>query len=139
VIRAILQRCESTDEGTFGRLSVKGVDFFSGELPWRNNASNISCIPSGIYRVKWTLSPRFKRFMYLVTEVKSRSGIRFHSANLCGDKSLGLRCQLNGCISLGQNIGFIDGQRALLFSKPAIRRFEKLLDKQDFDLEIRDA
>jgi len=50
-----------------------------------------------------------------------------------------LRSQLNGCIALGERKGWIDGQKALLISAPAIRRFEECFAGKAFTLEIRDA
>lgn len=66
--------------------------------------------------------------MYLVDGVPSRAGIRFHSANLAK--------QLNGCVSLGERLGTIDGVKAVLLSKPAIRKLEKLANGREFTLEI---
>ena len=138
-MRAVLERLESSDHGTFGRLTMPGLSLFTGELPDRGNAPSISRIPAGIYPVRWTWSPRFKRFMYLVDEVPDRTGVRFHSANLMGDASLGFRCQLNGCIAPGERLGWMDGQKAVLLSAPAVRRFETLMNGKPFELEIRDA
>lgn len=137
-MRALLERLESTDQGTFGRLTAPGVTLFTGELPDRDNAPNISCIPAGAYRCAWTFSPAFKRFMYLVIPVIGRSGIRIHSANYMGDAPP-WRKQLNGCIALGEKLGWIDRQKAVLLSAPAVRRFETLTQHQPFDLEIRNA
>lgn len=47
----ILKRFISTDKGTFGILTVEGKKFFTVEKPWVNNTSNISCIPSGEYKL----------------------------------------------------------------------------------------
>ncbi len=74
--------------------------------------------------------------MYLISQVPSRAGIRVHTANFMGDKSKGLKCQLNGCISLGSRLGKIDGQKAVLLSAPAIRKFEQVMNGQPFLLEI---
>lgn len=137
--KLILERCETSEQGTFGRIQVGGVSFFTGELPWRENKNDLSCIPEGAYLCKWTLSPRFKRFTYELIKVPKRVAIRKHSANFMGDFRLGLKCQLNGCISLGEKLGFMDGQKALLLSAPAVRRFEKLMNKEPFILEIRNA
>lgn len=134
--RIILERFETSDQGTFGRIQIGNETFYTGELPWRDNASNISCIPSGLYECRFTMSARFKRRMYLVSGVNNRSGIRIHSANLMGAKDLGYRCQLNGCISLGERLGVIEGQKAILVSSPAVRRFESLMNGQNFILEI---
>lgn len=136
---AILTRLESSDQGTFGRIVAAGIALFTGELPWRENRPSISCIPVGLYRVVWTFSPRFRRFMYLVDGVVGRSGIRKHPANLMGDAALGYRSQLNGCIALGERLGWLDGQKAVLLSAPAVRRFEEAMKRRPFVLEVRNA
>lgn len=139
--RLTLNRLESSDQGTFGTIIVPDNEwvhyFYTGELPWRDNTSNVSCIPTGVYKCAWTYSPRFRRHMYLVDGVKARAGIRKHSANFMGDDSKGFRRQLNGCIALGEKLGWIEGQKALLLSAPAVRRFEALLGGQPFELEIK--
>ncbi len=132
----LLRRTESSDHGTFGVLSFPGFSCFSGELRDFNNAPNLSCIPTGVYNCSWTYSERFKRMMYLVKNVPNRGGIRIHSANFMGDDSKGFKRQLNGCIALGEKIGQIEGQKALLLSKPMVRRFETLMAGNDFILEI---
>lgn len=135
--RVTLTRMESGDQGTFGRLVARGQAFFTGELPWRDNAPNVSCIPAGLYECRWTMSARFKRQMYLIHPVTGRSGIRKHSANLMGDAALGYRAQVNGCIALGERLGWIDRQKAVLLSVPAVRRFESLMGGESFDLEVK--
>lgn len=136
---AILTRLDSSDQGTFGRLTAPGLSLFTGELPWRDNFASVSCIPAGIYRCYWTYSPRFRRMMYLVDGVPLRSGIRKHPANFMGDAALGFRSQLNGCIALGEKLGWMGGQKALLVSAPAVRRFEKHMGGRPFILEIKNA
>jgi hypothetical protein len=137
MIRATLQRLETGDQGTFGRFSLPdGRAWFSGELPDRGNAPNVSCIPAGLYRVLWTWSPAFRRMMYLVAAVPGRSGVRIHAANYMGDRAKGHRCHLNGCIALGQRLGHIENQKALILSGPAITAMESALDRKSFELEI---
>ena len=75
--------------------------------------------------------------MYLVDGVRGRAGIRFHAANLMG--AAPFRSQLNGCIALGERLGHIEGQKALLLSAPAMRRFETYFAGQSFTLEIQDG
>ena len=139
--KAILERLESSDEGTFGILQIEDNEFryyfYTGELPWRKNRANTSCIPPGIYTAFWTKSPRFGRCMYLVDEVKNRGGIRFHSANFMGDRKKKFRSQLHGCIALGEKLGWLDGQKAILVSRPATRKFEKIAGGVPFELEIK--
>ena len=127
--RVILKRRPSIPMGTFGVISVDNLVLFTVELPWKDNANNVSCIPTGKYRCSWTKSPRLKKFTYEVTNVKGRSGIRIHSANFA--------YQVLGCIALGEKNGVMDKKRGVFSSVSAIRRFEKLLDKQDFILEVR--
>jgi hypothetical protein len=134
IVRLIRQ--DQSDQGTFGVLLAKGKKFYTGELPWHENKPNISCIPTGRYRAYWDYSPRFKRKLYGVVPVSKRAGIRVHSANLMGDKQLGFLCQLNGCIALGYKLGFIDGQKAILLSAPAIREFQSLMEYKTFEMVI---
>lgn len=128
---------EST-HGTFGRWIMPDFSLFSGELMWQDNRPNVSRIPCGRYKGIWTFSPRFQRGMYLIVPVDGRSGIRIHLGNFFGVKALGLKCQFNGCIGLGERLGYLGGQKSLLCSAPAIRRFERYMDGKPFDLEIID-
>jgi len=133
----VIERAETGDQGTFGRLYAPGgFRRYTGELPNRANAPNLSCIPAGTYMVEWTFSPVFRRFMYILLGTAPRAGIRAHSANFMGDKAKGYRAQLNGCIALGERLGWLDGQKALLLSAPAVRTFEMTMQRQPFELEI---
>lgn len=131
-----LERADSSDQGTFGRVFAPGLVLFSGELPWRDNAPEISCIPVGRYETEWAWSQHFRRMMYLLLDTDPRGGIRAHSANYMGDVSKGYKAQLHGCISMGEKVGVMDGQKALLLSAPAVRRFESALKFEPFILEI---
>lgn len=52
---------------------------------------------------------------------------------------MGFRTQLNGCIALGERFGYLDGQKAVLLSQPAVRRLQSFFDGRPFQLEIRNA
>jgi hypothetical protein len=136
---AILSRFDRGDQGNFGRLIAGAFSCFTGELPWRNNAPSISCVPIGIYSVVWAWSPRFQTFKYRLLEVPARAGVLKHAANMMGDVALGVRAQLNGCIALGERLGWMDRQKALLLSQPAVRMFEDYMGRKPFLLEIRHA
>jgi hypothetical protein len=131
-----LERLETGPEGTFGRLWLSGKTYYTGELPFRDNLSSISCILPGRYKVAWAWSPRFRRHTYRLLGTDPRAGILVHSANLMGDRAFGFRSQLNGCIALGKKLGWIEGQKALLLSRPAVSDFEAVLNRQPFELEI---
>jgi hypothetical protein len=142
--KVVLERIETSDEGTFGRITIGKQTFYSGELPWRGNASNRSCVPLGIYPCVQTLSPRFHRFLYLLQHTDSRSNVRIHPANFMGDRELRdpatgklkYHSELNGCIALGMHFGEMLGQKAVISATTAIRLFHESLDNKPFVLEI---
>lgn len=137
-----LQRLQTGDQGTFGRVLVPamsgrpGFALYTGELPDRGNQSDISRVPDGEFDTVWAWSDHFRRMMYLLLGTDPRAGIRAHSANFMGDLSMGYKRQLNGCIAFGEKVGVMDGQRALLLSAPAVRRFESHMEQKPFRLEI---
>lgn len=125
-----------SDEGTFGHLTTDVFTCHTGELPWRDNHSGKSCIPVGAYECRWAYSAHLGHDCYHVTNVPHREGILIHSANYMGDVDKGLRAQVSGCIALGNSIGILNTQRAILGSKKTIAAFEALLDKKPFTLVI---
>jgi hypothetical protein len=132
-----LQRLQSGDQGTFGRIVTPGgLILFTGELPERDNQSDVSCISAGTYDAMWAWSDHFRRMMYLLLGTNPRAGIRAHAANFMGDATKGYKKQLNGCIALGEKVGVMDGQKALLVSAPAVRRFESHMQYKSFTLEV---
>lgn len=54
-----------------------------------------TAIPYGTYKVELSMSPKFKRFLPMVLDVKHFTGIRIHRGNTAEDSS--------GCIILGEN------------------------------------
>lgn len=126
----------STPDGTFGVMLLDDhSSFCTGELPWKNNANGVSCIPAGTYTCHWIDSPKHG-WCYQILNVPNRSMIEIHSANWMGDVSKGKLSQLLGCIALGITIGQLNGQTALLRSKQAIADFEANLKQADFQLTI---
>lgn len=131
-----ISRVESTDEGTFGVVALKGMSCYSVELPWRDNQRQVSCIPTGKYLCKLVNSPRFGK-VYQVTGVPGRSNILIHPANVAGDVSKGFKTELQGCIALCGRLGWIKGQRAGLLSRPTVAQFMSIMGGNPFELEIR--
>ena len=129
-----LLRLHSDADGTFGLLSVPGVDrpLFTIERPWANNAPSISCIPTGRYRCGWTYSPRFRRRMYLVEGVPGRSGIRWHGGNT--------RADTHGCICPGRKIAYFakPGLWGVVNSRSSLLRMERALERKAFVVVIDD-
>lgn len=67
--------------GTNGALFHQGKFIcFMIELPWKENARNISCIPDGRYELALWYTDRFKHHL-VVKNVPGRSGILVHTAN----------------------------------------------------------
>ena len=148
-----LKRFRSDDQGTFGKIRGNGLVLFTEELPQRKNKRGKSCIPpmkgepKKKYKVTYCYSPHFRRKMYLIMGVDGRSGVRIHSGNLAGDRELGWFSHSYGCPLLGEKYGYFYvkkgqrsvKQRAVLVSRPAIRRFEKHMGYRDFMLEVSNA
>lgn len=66
------------------------------EDAWRDNETNISCIPEGVYKILRVKSQRFGD-TYTVDAVEGRSLIRFHWGNTIEDTE--------GCILVGLKFG----------------------------------
>lgn len=131
-----LQRTETSDQGTFGKLITDcGSEYCAGELPERNNQSGISCIPAGTYYCLWQFSPKHG-LCYHVLDVPGRSDIEIHVANFVGDVNKGLKSDLLGCITLGMSIGILDGQKAIISSRGAVSRFQGDMLLEEFQLVI---
>ncbi len=127
--KVILERKESGDSGTFGILSVSDFSCYSGELPFRDNHPDTSCIPTGTYTCEWTHSPRLNKETYEVLNVPDRAGIRIHSANYPE--------QLLGCIALGSTKQVVDGKTGVFNSRETVAKFETLMNKEKFSLEVK--
>lgn len=135
-----LQRHSTGDDGTRGTLAVSdGDEEFTCEtleLPWRDNAPMISCIPSGEYECDFNWSNGLRRFCYLLRAVPGRSGVRIHSGNYAGDKSKGFKTHVQGCILLGKRAGKVGGQTAVFDSVVAVREFQDFMGEEPFTLRI---
>lgn len=136
--KVLLLRLVNSDTGSEGVILFHGKSLLTLELPWRNNAVGLSCIPEGAYTVKWWKSPS-KGWCYRVYGVPNRNYILIHSATFAGDHTKGLRTDLLGCIALGQQRGTYKGQRGIFISRPAVRFFNETMNKQDFILEVKNA
>lgn len=131
-----LFRTVTSDQGTEGFLSTfDGFSCKTLELPWRDNQRGISCIPSGEYITTIRQSNKFGK-KYWVTNVQDRTWILIHSGNVAGDVSKGYRTHVQGCILLGEKLGFLYNQRAVLNSRIAVRRFMEYMNYEQFKLHI---
>ncbi|MDD5543883.1 MAG: DUF5675 family protein [Acidobacteriia bacterium] len=125
----VLKRISYTEHGTFGVLLLSEIPFaVTIELPWKDNAKNVSCIPMGIYRCCLTWRADGTR-TFRVMNVPERDDILFHKANTIAD--------LKGCIGIAEEFGEMGGKPAVLSSGRGFREFmEKLAGLDSFDLEV---
>lgn len=83
-----LIRVEASEICIRGALLLDGrIQCVTLELPWRNNQTDISCIPQGVYR--YTREPQQIR----IHDVPQRTGILIHIGNSATD--------IEGCIAVG--------------------------------------
>jgi hypothetical protein len=124
----ILERHAYLPHATIGRLH--GFPFeplWTMENPWKNNQTNVSCIPEGYYRCRKRVSPKFGE-TYEVLNVPDRSHILFHAGNRPRDTE--------GCILVGNKIS--EAQYAIVESRSALTRlFDFLGDEYEFRLTVR--
>lgn len=92
-----------TIEDTVRDLNKNGK-FDNGE----KKVHSKTAIPYGTYEIKWTYSPRFKKYTPQLTSVPSFEGIRVHAGNTSADTE--------GCLILGENkqVGKVLNSRATI-------------------------
>ena len=95
-----LQRYLFTDTYTMGLLFIDGIFFcdtiedkFRGNNLKNNKVAGETCIPYGVYTVKITYSPKYKKNMPQILDVPYFTGIRIHSGNTAKDSE--------GCVICG--------------------------------------
>jgi len=84
---------------TLGRLEIAGMRCFTLELPDKNNAKNISCIPAGVYKAVKRKSPKNGLVVELIG-VPNRTNIQIHAGNYTS--------QIEGCILVGKSITYMN-------------------------------
>lgn len=135
-------RGPSTDQGTFGQAEFLTGKWTSMELPWRDNAEDVSCVPPGTYLAKFQFSPHFNKQLYHLVDVPGRTNCMLHPANWAGDKALGYYCELEGCAALGRTVGELKRpdngqlQQALILSGAAITEFMLMAIGADIQVVI---
>ena len=140
--RLKLRRWSTGDQGTRGILWGAGFWCHTLELPWRDNAPNVSCIPAGVYDLAYVTALRSfggRRDLYLVQDVEARSGILLHAGTFAGDKALDWRTDSWGCPLLGMTIGTLQGQTAIFRSREAVDRLIRYLGGKPATLIIEEA
>lgn len=119
-MNAYLYRYRYTKQYTLGTLYINANIFHTIERPWLDNRTNISCIPKGVYTVldlPKSASGKYRN-VYHLQDVSNRSGILIHNGNLVTHSK--------GCIILGMKSGTLGGKQAVLQSKSAMRKLNKI-------------
>lgn len=97
----LLKRIALRDTYTIGKLYIDGqlicdtLEDKVRDLSKEKKVYGETAIPYGTYKVSWTYSPKFKKYMPLLENVPNFSGIRIHSGNTAKDSL--------GCILVGEN------------------------------------
>lgn len=78
---------EDTDRGLDDKMSEEEIVKYK--------IKSETAIPTGIYQITITYSPKYKKNMPLINNVKGYSGIRIHSGNTSKDTE--------GCLIVGKN------------------------------------
>lgn len=126
-----LKRTQHLSQATLGELTVGLCNhnpIYTLENPKRDTDKD-SCIAAGIYLCKPYSGEHFKD-VYIVENVPNRSAILFHWGNTEKDTL--------GCILLGNKLGTIENEPAVLESRACYERFRSLIGKNEFILTIED-
>jgi len=100
------------------------------ELPWKGNQPNVSCIPTGVYKVTPYSGSRFVD-VYRVNDVPDRTAILFHIGNKASE--------IEGCILVGMDAGELSGDKAVLSSGRAMEKLSKYIGDGDFTLYVKEV
>lgn len=141
IMHAVLQRKEYTDKQVLGEFKLfdsENKEVFSAaslELPWRNNESRVSCIPTGNYKAVRRRSAKYPESYHIQEldsdQVNGRSWILIHKGNYHTD--------ILGCILLGE--GHIDingdGYKDVYSSGKVIKKLVETAGETGFTLEVK--
>ncbi len=110
-----------SDQSTIGRLLVEGNEIGRTlELPWRNNESNISRIPEGIYSAR-IRSDGERRWRIELQDVQDRQWVQIHVGNYPK--------QIEGCILVGSEVTNHDGSCMVPNSRATLDRMANEMAK----------
>jgi hypothetical protein len=134
-----LKRIAHTSDGVFGVLiDDSGFPFcVTVELPWKNNATDTSCIPAGEYQANKIMSPKRGYQVFELQNVQGRNNIEIHIANSIHD--------ISGCIGIGRAFGIIETKdngdiNGIQESKTVFTRFmAKMINDQSIKIVIQEG
>jgi len=129
-MRILIDRYSPEEKQTIGSFYLLGFNnsviakWDCLELPWLDNQTNISCIPTGSYKARKHNSPRFGSCLWL-QDVPNRSEILVHKLNFFEDTL--------GCIGIGRFLKDInhDGLMDITDSAKSIKELLAYLKDMD--------
>lgn len=116
-----IKRWDMSQLDTLGSIRDEYGNFrcLTLERPWKNNQSDISCIPKGEYLAKLNTGSHFHYPVWQLQDVPGRTAIEIHPANIVRE--------LLGCIALGLSLHhFSKPDEAIEESKAAFDDFMEL-------------
>lgn len=124
-----LNRLKEKEGGTFGVLSDEHYYFcLTLEPYWKDNQTDISCIPKGEYVCRRHSSEKYGE-VWKVCDVPNRTDILIHKGNLAN--------HTKGCILLGEEFGILCDLPAVLSSGRGYAEFTHVLrNENEFKLVI---
>jgi len=130
-MKVTIERFSHDEKATIGKLTIEDVKhnmIYTLENPQRETTKD-SRIPAGEYLCRPFNGQKYKN-VYEITNVPNRTAILFHWGNLEKDTE--------GCVLLGNKLGKINGEPAVLESKKCFEMFRSLIGKNSFQLVIED-
>lgn len=136
-VKLVLERYSSSEVQTIGKLfgvSEVGHIVFECdtlELPWKDNKTDISCIPTGTYTVKRRYSKKYKNHLH-ITEVTDRTHILVHAGNYNKDTK--------GCVLVGK-LGYLNNDDIVdvVSSKKTLKKLLNIIESQSIELVVVDT
>ena len=110
---------EDTDRGLCDEMSEKEI--------LKRKIKGETAIPTGTYQVLITYSPKYKKQMPLVNNVKGYSGIRIHSGNTSKDTE--------GCLIVGKNKEIGKVLESRITYNALFKRLQQAKDKIIIDIQ----
>lgn len=138
MVLVTMKRIHTGDEGTPGVMFAPGFTCCTLELPWKDNADFISCIPNGLYNCGFYVAkpPGYEGESFKIYEIPDREDVLIHPLNFAGDKSKGKRSESEGCIGVGMYHDILRGQLAVMKSRVAMDNLLKFIGNEEFLLSI---
>ena len=133
-MKIYILRDEQTEDFTAGLLWVVDDNDQSVfhcktlELPWKDNAKGVSCVPAGVYKAELHHSPKFG-LCISIPQVSGRSEILLHGGNYLKDTK--------GCILVGRSRLIMTGMKSatVINSRIALRQLLSFLPNK-FEIQI---